>query len=184
LASDKFENGLNKRYPFAALDAGTILQVDATALLGILFFLTLSGSGQWLGRFEGAFLTLFAAYPFATSAAMIMISNYVRLEGPHINPIQRSMLAPQMSGLITAFGLVLLVVILAYIYSGVDRADSALECAESPKKFGINITHPWACSMFAKGSLAEQCANDPSRFHMNSTSQCSKFIPPLTASGG
>ena len=52
------------------------------------------------------------------------------------------------------------------------------KCGENPEQYGVNQTALWKCSMYSEGSLAEQCANDLSRFYLKQTSECSHFIPP------
>lgn len=77
------------------------------------------------------------------------------------------------------FFLVLAVILLAATLSVSSFPSSGHDekCAIDPKSY--NVTHPWQCSKFSKGSLAGQCANDPSKYHMNPKG-CSQFIPPNT----
>jgi hypothetical protein len=52
----------------------------------------------------------------------------------------------------------------------------AERCVEDPKKYGMNDSQLWQCSMFYEGSLAEECTLEAQRLDLN-TSNCYRFIP-------
>jgi hypothetical protein len=62
---------------------------------------------------------------------------------------------------------------LPYFVSVGPLASIAEQCAQDPTKY--NVTHLSACSKFTTGSLAEECAINPETFHLKLT-KCSEFI--------
>jgi hypothetical protein len=158
----------------------TLLQVDSTVIVGVLFFLTLNSYlgflPQNVGRSIIGFLTLSAIIPFVTSVFLI-ISN------------ERSNWAIRF----TKYGFVYLAVNLMAtlalpFFAGIIPTlpvlpSAAEECVQEPGK--LNLTHRWQCSMFSGSTLAEQCWNYPGRFGFSreTISQCSSLIPPSNLSG-
>jgi hypothetical protein len=55
-----------------------------------------------------------------------------------------------------------------------------LDCARNYNAF--NVSHPYDCSKFSPGTLAELCVNDLQTFNVTDQAECSKFIEPTTAS--
>ena len=166
------------------VDDKTLLQVNTSVTLGVLFFLTLFSFSDITSEEEGrayfVFFTLLIVVPFGVSSMIIVHSNISRLHS-----YSKSWRRLRVAGYFTFFGFLYLMLVLILVFA--DTLDDLYsksteeECAEHPERFGINETNLWQCSMFEEGSLAEQCVKDPERFGLNTT-ECLRFITsPYTA---
>ena len=127
-------------------ERATILQVDASMIVGVLFFLTLTSfiiipGGKLFEAFGKALVgivTLSIVIPFIASALIIMGFKNLKV-----------------AKWATAVGFVYLALNLSTIvilnFYGIMPAKSAEErCAKNPGYY--NVTHPWQCSKFSPGS--------------------------------
>jgi hypothetical protein len=181
----------------STLDAATILQVDATVIVGVLFFLTLTtflGSEERQARSLAVSLTIIAVLPFSASAMLLLWTfSTLRLEvtsfflgkkGPRLlekkdykKIVRYSRNAVDIT--LTGFGYLLVVLIVVWLQTdfGHNIQTAEQDCGVDPERFGINESDIWQCSMFTKNSLAERCTINPSQFD-KSLSECHEFIPP------
>lgn len=154
------------------IDEKTLLQIDSSMIVGVLFFLTLTsfvGAHQAYGKVTLGLITLTIIAPFVLSALTIFRSN-----------------DPKKAQRLTATGLVYLpailtVIILSPVVPDLSDGDYSIEdvdqqCARNPEAF--NVTHSWKCSEFSPGSLAEECARNPSGFNV-SIKGCSGLRVPV-----
>jgi hypothetical protein len=154
------------------IDEKTLLQVNASMVIGVLFVLTLSsfitGTGYAAEPFLGI-ITAYTAVPFAASSFLLLW------------PVKNTYIA----GLLTcfgflAFGIVVVVVGISPGYtSEADqpvRSDIERRCAMNPERYNLT-DDPWKCSEFTDGSLAKRCVSDYKKFNQTSLRNCSKFIP-------
>jgi hypothetical protein len=179
------------------LDARTLLQVDATTIVGVLLFLTLAPFGY--NTLTLVVSTAAIVIPFAVSSALIVYTDTnMREYGKLIPMLNKKIFRPvstKMQARIrllargTTFGgFVYLVVVLLFFAIDASPGPSpfpsaAEQCAYNPEKFGVNATNAtlWKCSMFRSGSLAELCATDFKRLGVEKT-DCIQFIPPQNES--
>ena len=150
-------------------------------MIGVVFFVSIS-SALSLETVEGGSFVLCSGIcdyhlPFAVSAILIVIQKR----------------ASRIAWGFTAFGFALLFLALLYISLIRDnliqvlpvssRQSQDFNAVANPSEYGIDESYLWKCSMFTPGSLAEACAIAPYNFNME-LSECHKFIPPSTESGG
>jgi hypothetical protein len=150
-------------------ERATILQIDATMSVGVLFFLTLTSfitaGSELLGRALIGTITLIAIIPFVVSAIIILRTKRLRLANTFTS-----------AGFLYLVLDLILIVLLNVIPTATPIIPVEEQCAKNPGMF--NLTHNvWQCSKFSRGSLAEKCAQNPESFHMVK-SECYKFIPP------
>jgi hypothetical protein len=183
------------------IDPRTLIQLDATLIVGVLFFFTLTALVQSAELHEGVILhfvfTGAAILPFVVSAIFLINADsaqlpFERARSHEDNGSPYDMTKESHKHLLTSYkairrarvstlsgfiylGIALLFVIIT-AYLGETKISTAEECAQRPEDFGINTTSPWKCSMFVDGSLAEMCANNHEQFNM-SKKACSGFIP-------
>jgi hypothetical protein len=163
-----------------AVDGKTLLQVDATAILGVLFFLSLT---SYFPSALAALVTVSVLIPFAVSAAIILYPLTALIAvaiGTRTNPFDvedRTSKAIGYAKTITMIGFFYLIFPIGYAISESLENPITVECAKNPESYGVNITHPWKCSLFTKGSLPELCVNNLQVFNM-SQKECSGLIPP------
>jgi hypothetical protein len=180
---DKKYNRIYSRH--LTVDSKTLLQVNATAIVGILFFLSLTSYFPF--ESYAAVMTTFLLLPFVASAVIILDPFPSALAiwiGTRRNPLEldsqelRST-AMRYARQITMLGFMYLIFQVIYTISVTPPFARTItqECAVNPARFGVNETQPWKCSMFIEGSLAELCAKEPKVFNM-SEKDCSGFIPP------
>ena len=89
------------------IDGRTLLQVNATVIIGVLFFLTISsivgGTSERDAVFTSALFTTLTAAPFGTSAIMIMYANSLQQQSRPLSPVTYSKgtqdMAPRKKGL-------------------------------------------------------------------------------------
>jgi low temperature requirement protein LtrA len=185
--------------PNEILDNRTILQANATVIVGVLFFLTLTSfvefGSEEVGRVIVRILTTIIVVPFGVSAVMLVIIDIRPLSETFSKILETKrdiaiseweykwkmrMLKWARKSSVVGFAY-LITVVLFFLYFAIAATyeeSVAEECGRDPARFGVNQTHLWQCSMFSEGSLSEQCAKDPQRFHVNKT-ECSKFVPPI-----
>ena len=175
------ENGLGiiSKLKDGSLDASTLIQVNATIMIGVVFFVSISSALSLETVEGGSFVLVLVSVtiilPFAVSAILIIIQKR----------------ASRIAWGFTAFGFALLFLALLYIsliefdtgFTRLEPTITGFQCAANPSEYGINESYLWKCSMFTPGSLAEACAIAPYNFNME-LSECHKFIPPSTESGG
>ena len=187
------------------IDGRTLLQVNATVIIGVLFSLTISsivgGTSERDAVFTSALFTTLTAAPFGTSAIMIMYANSLQQQSRPLSPVYIFQRNPRygtkeersrridfsllIAETITTAGFLYIVITVCLIF--VLALDQNYEtpiteqCAQDPQRFGVNGSALWLCSMFHQDSLAELCTSDPVRFGVN-ISKCYKFIPPLSQS--
>ena len=174
-SDEESKNKINKHVkdiltnPSEILDNSAILQADATVIVGVLFFLTLTsfielGSEEvWKVNITSA--TTIIVVPFSVSAMMILISSVYHLpetfsqilkRNGDINIDERTYgIKVRMSRWarilpLFGFGYLIGVVLLFLIYAIVATYDESIaeECGSNPTRFGVNQTHLWQCSMF------------------------------------
>jgi hypothetical protein len=182
------------------VDDKTLLQVNTSVTLGVLFFLTLFSFSDITSEEEGrayfVFFTLLIVVPFGVSSMIIVHSNISRqhsLTPPNKDSYHqkvedsysKSWRRLRVAGYFTFFGFLYLMLVLTLVFADtlddIYNKSTKEECAEHPEQFGVNETNLWQCSMFEEGSLAEQCVKDPERFNLNTT-ECLRFITsPYTA---
>lgn len=192
----------HRRVKYPNLDAITLLQVDATSIVGVLFFLTLTSylsvvPEEFARPLTGS-LTVTIVIPFAVSAMAITYpkgfygtktwnQGIFGKEWKQHDPTLISFKRLKIANVATFLGFVYLVFALISIvaYSAGSFPNIALfsnvtstmeDCARDPELYGVNVT-PWKCSMFTTGSLAERCAMNSTQYKMSKT-ECSRFIPP------
>jgi hypothetical protein len=156
-----------------ALDSKTLLQVNATAIVGVLFFLTLSSflttlTEDW-ARIMIGIVTLTIIIPFVLSSILILgninVSNWAKSA--------------------TGFGFAYLAIYLAgtILYPFFPNTDPGNyfstisiqdDCENNPKLYNVTDSE---CAKFGEGSRAEECATNPQRFGMK-ISECSMFSGP------
>lgn len=170
----------------AALDAKTIVQVDATVIVGVLFFLTLVSfiPSATIEENTAVFgvVTPAIAVPFAVSAILIVYPRNVKKDFFRVKFRWEELTDISPTSLfyakvLTVAGFVYLAVILIalMVVSNLIPPSEQLNCGNNPVLY--NVSHLWECSKFTGGSLAERCAREPERYNM-SISGCSRFIPP------
>jgi hypothetical protein len=118
----------------SAIDSKTLLQVDATATVGILFFLSLSIVFVEGGPITNITLLLL---PFSLSAVLILRGFWF------IRPNER---IPYARTLTTSGFFLLLVIMFVQALTDQYIPPTAQKCAENPEKYGINQTALWQCS--------------------------------------
>jgi hypothetical protein len=167
-----------------ALDGKTLVQVDATVIVGILFFLTLNSYlgflPEYVGRSIIGILTLTAIIPFVTSA--FFITRKTNSSNSDSMDIARKFtmygfvyLALNLSATITLPFFADLIPVIDIFPSQAER------CVKAPSDF--NVSYIWQCSLFDGGTLAEKCAAYPGRYNLSNEKQCSSLIAPSTLSG-
>ena len=170
--SDNSSDTLGGSRSNTRIDSKTLVQVDSTVIVGVLFFLTLTsfiGTTGAQGKYYIGIITAAIAGPFAGSGILLLFKpdKYLRI-----------------AQTLTAGGFLYLLVGLAFVImlgvnilptSGGFFVSQEEQCAKDPEPF--NVTHRWQCSEFSPGSLAEQCAINSERFNMKK-SECSGFIAP------
>jgi hypothetical protein len=155
----------------SVIDSKTLLQVNATAIVGVLFFLTLSSfltnlREEWAKLLIGT-MTLFILVPFAFSACLILGKTGFSI-------------ATSSTSFGFAFLAVYLFAAIFYPYlpipgsESISRVSIQDECEMNPNLF--NVTHS-NCSKFGAGGRAEECATNPQRYGMK-ISECSIFSGP------
>jgi hypothetical protein len=155
-------------------DRRAILQVNATMITGVLFFLTLASIvilPQTIGRFFLGTYTFSINIPFIVSAVIIILKPTHFRKAKMLTVVGFLFLLVNLIGGLTYFSLTLPSpgAIIKSVFTSIEK-----ECAKNPGGYGVDVNHPWKCSMFSPGSLAEQCAID----EWKNPSECSKFIPP------
>src|ERR671914_70853 len=125
------------------VDDKTLLQVNTSVTLGVLFFLTLFSFSDITSEEEGrayfVFFTLLIVVPFGVSSMIIVHSNISRLHS-YSKPWRRLRVA----GYFTFFGFLYLMLVLILVFA--DTLDDLYsksteeECAEHPERFGLNET--------------------------------------------
>lgn len=150
------------------LDVRTLLQVDATGIVGVLLFLTLSNLESSVAPL---LLTAIIVFPFGISASALLFLTIVTSLS---DKIQQRLVYIGKFGALAGF-LYLMVVLVILLLGWPDVNTQEEICAKDPMKY--NLTWSWECSFFSQGSLAEKCAKDPQQYQMN-LSGCTRFIHP------
>jgi hypothetical protein len=172
--------------------------VDATMIVGVLFFLTLTSlvetglEGEMGAKLGIVILTATVVVPFSISAiTSLQINANLRFdllsqredESFHRMIGKRYQDKPVRFA-ISGFGYLITVLFFIALSPFLPShqlipilSNPAQQCGVEPERFGINETDIWQCSMFSENSLAGQCVIKPSRFNM-SLSECHEFIAP------
>jgi hypothetical protein len=142
---------------------GELLQSNATVIAGTLIFLTIGSLSEGLVGGTGFILTTaLLVIPLSISSGIIISGKKPKVFG---------------SKTLSIIGFVYLAVVvgsLAYSqYQPLPIYTPAEKCAVNPTDY--NITHPSDCSKFTLGSLAQDCALHPEKYHLQ-LKQCSRFI--------
>jgi hypothetical protein len=152
----------------------TLVQVDSTVIVGVLFFLTLySYLGflpEYVGRSIIGILTLTAIIPFVTSAFFVIREDKASTIAKSFTKYGFVYLAVNLIATITLPFFADLIPVINILPSQAEK------CVKEPSRF--NVTHIWQCSMFDGGTLAEKCSAYPGRYDKDNESQCSSLIPP------
>jgi hypothetical protein len=165
--------------PSEGIDKKTLLQVDASMVVGVLFILTLSGfiSGSEItGRFLTGYFTILIIAPFVISAFMILYTTSRGELGELIVAVARGITAAGFLIFGGYLGLITALQTLPTIPPMPFAEDVEQLCAKSPETFNVTAD-PWKCSKFSGASLAEKCAKNPEFFDAT-RSDCADFIPP------
>jgi hypothetical protein len=146
------------------IDGRTLLQVNATVIIGVLFFLRLASVGNF-----GYFITVSVVAMFTISAIWIFI------------PIEEAL---DKAKVLSALGFIILLFDL-FIFGFAQSPDAsgifkgfmteAEKCARDLALY--NVTYAWNCSGYSEGSLASECAKSPKSFGTN-IAGCSRYVPP------
>lgn len=173
-------------------DDGTILQVDATIITGVLFFLTLTSIAPVLpelyNRFIITIITAFIIIPFAISATMILSEAAVQTSlFFRISPLLLRIIKEQSkyANHLTFMGFLYLIVVIGVIVfvnipplndplSNLIPPSVAEVCEENIGLFNVNDSTD--CRKFIPGSLAEECVRNTEPLNVKYVGQCSKFI--------
>ena len=187
-------------YQHFRIDSKALIQVDATVIVGVLFFLTLTsflGAEEEEATQHAVNLTILVVFPFSMSAIFLLWDylktryNLLLWEKPGSRWASQwrlfSNVAPQFGGVSTMLGFAYLIYALfSFGYQaqvGPDISATAQDCGEHPKRFGIiNKTDIWQGSMFGQDTLAGQCVENLSQFNIPK-SECHEFIPPTNPDG-
>jgi hypothetical protein len=170
------------------IDEKTLLQVNASMVIGALFILTLTAfiSGpESHSRFFIGYMTILIIGPFAISALITL-----NLEEDEYKTLQFAFAKGiTISGFVVLAIYLILIVAYPHIQAVFFQLSKSLnieyqpwfgeieyDCAKSPETFNVTAA-PWKCSEFTEGSLAERCVKIPELFNVP-RSECSKFISP------
>jgi hypothetical protein len=191
---------------FSTLNGTTIIQVDATVIVGVLFFLTLTSffeAEEGEAKVALGAMTIAIVFPFSASAVLVLWANeflqneilsflqagigpllFKKRQGAQPRPVNeknfKSMARySSLANLACFLGFAYLLFALGVIafQAWYFRDSAAQDCGEDPERFGINETDIWQY-MFNDNALAEQCVKNSTQFHM-SLSECHKFIHPV-----
>ncbi|HEY7081703.1 MAG TPA: hypothetical protein VH500_18575, partial [Nitrososphaeraceae archaeon] len=138
------ETNNNIRLDKDTIFGGTLLQVDSTVVIGVLFFLTLNSYLAFLptnvGRFIIGCLTISAIIPFVISAFLIIR-----------NERSKQAILFTMWGFVYLALILIVTLVLPLVADQIPTLpvleSTAEKCVKNPNDF--NVTHKWQCSLFS-----------------------------------
>ena len=193
--SESKKNIYDRIREFSTLDGATLLQVDSTVIVGVLFFLTLTSffdTEEGEGRLIAVTLTISAVGPFSLSAMLVLWANrpmhteiwshFIKKKSKE-KDYKRMANFSRLAVVATELGFGYLLFVLGTIYFTAaayddrDIQNATYYCGKDPERYGINKTDVWQCSMFSESDNAKRCLRNSTQFD-RSLSECHEFIPP------
>lgn len=160
----------------------SLLEANAAVIAGTLIFLTINSAlafGSSKISISPNYLAILVIFPFALSGIALLKAKGYHSKGYHAtNEILDK--ASKQAKRLTIIGFILLVVVFSII--GLNSIISqppvsmADKCAQDPTRF--NVTHAYDCTKFMSGSIAERCVQDPGTYNLTNIASCSRFISP------